>query len=128
MDLGLKDAVVIVQGGSRGMGLAAAERFAAEGAKIGIIGRTQSDLDTAVQKLQALGASDAAGFRADIQNTAEVNTAFQAIGARWHHINSLVNAAGPEIVLGFEDLSDQDWFDSVDIGAFVNVDGGSDFI
>ncbi|RYZ45002.1 MAG: short-chain dehydrogenase, partial [Sphingobacteriales bacterium] len=38
MDLGLKDAVVIVQGGSRGMGRAAAECFARDGAKVGIIG------------------------------------------------------------------------------------------
>ena len=50
MDLGLKDAVVIVQGGSRGMGLAAAECFAADGAKVGILGRTQADLDIAVER------------------------------------------------------------------------------
>jgi 3-oxoacyl-[acyl-carrier protein] reductase len=121
MDLGLKDAVCVVQGGSRGMGRSAAECFAKDGAKVGIIGRTQGDLDETVAVLKALGAADAAGFRADITKTSEVDAAFAAIGARWGHINSLVNAAGPEIVKGFEELSDQDWIDSVDGGALGMV-------
>lgn len=121
MDLGLKDAVVIVQGGSRGMGRAAAECFAADGAKVGIIGRTQSDLDDTVSALVKLGATDAAAFAADIAAKSEVERAFADIGARWGHINSLINCAGPTIGGGFEELSDEDWLKSVDVGVIGMV-------
>jgi NAD(P)-dependent dehydrogenase (short-subunit alcohol dehydrogenase family) len=121
MDLGLKNAVAIVQGGSRGMGLAAAECFAADGAKVGIIGRTQSDLETAITRLRDLGAADAAAFRADIGRREEVDAVFTAIGARWGHINSLVNCAGPEVIGGIEDLTEEDWTQAVNLGAMGMV-------
>lgn len=121
MDLGLKDAVVVVQGGSRGMGLASAECFAADGAKVGILGRTQADLDLAVERLKAAGASDAAGFACDIGVQADVDAAFAAIAARWPHINTLVNAAGGEVVGGIEEVSDEGWMESVNLSALGMV-------
>jgi NAD(P)-dependent dehydrogenase (short-subunit alcohol dehydrogenase family) len=117
MDLGLKDAVVIVQGGSMGMGLAAARCFAEEGAKVGIIARTRETLDEVVAELLSLGAADAAGFAADITKAHEVDAAFAAIGQRWGHINSLVNCTGPTGVGTFDQLTDKDWFDIIDLGA-----------
>jgi NAD(P)-dependent dehydrogenase (short-subunit alcohol dehydrogenase family) len=121
MDLGLRDAVVVVQGGSRGMGRAAAECFAADGAKVGVIARTRSDLDETVEALKALGAADAAGFAADIGDRGQVEAAFAAIGERWGHINSLVNCAGPELTRRFESLSDDEWHEAVDVGAIGMV-------
>jgi NAD(P)-dependent dehydrogenase (short-subunit alcohol dehydrogenase family) len=103
------------------MGLAAAECFAEDGAKVGIIGRTQADLDKAAAALKAKGAADVAAFRADIGCQEEVDAAFAAIGARWGHINSLVNAAGAEVTGTFEVLTDDDWMRSVNIGAMGMV-------
>jgi 3-oxoacyl-[acyl-carrier protein] reductase len=121
MDLGLKDAVVVVQGGSRGMGRAAAECFAAERAIVGVIARNRDDIDETVSELVRLGAADAAGFVADISSASEVDAAFAAIGARWGFINSLVNAAGPVKTGGFDDLSDEDWLQTIDVGAMGMV-------
>lgn len=121
MDLGLKDAVVIVQGGSKGMGQASAECFAREGAKVGIIGRTLEPIEQTVAHLLELGAADAAGFQADIGNAAQVDSAFRQIGDRWGHINSLVNCAGTVVGGGFEDLTDADWIEAVDVGALGMV-------
>lgn len=121
MDLGLRDAVVIVQGGTKGMGRSAAECFAAEGARVGVIGRTRTDIDETVEKLRQLGAADAAGFSADIGSTAEVAAAFEQIGARWGVINSLVNCAGSMVIGGIEELSDEDWHESINIGAMGMV-------
>jgi len=53
MEFGLKDKGVIVTGGSRGIGFAIAEAFAAEGANVSICGRTQGSLDDAKEKLAA---------------------------------------------------------------------------
>ena len=46
MDLGIKDRVAIVTGGSRGLGRMSALSLAREGVKVSICGRTQSTLDS----------------------------------------------------------------------------------
>ena len=48
MDLGLAGAAVCVQGGSKGMGRAAAEAFAADGARVVILARGKEAIDETV--------------------------------------------------------------------------------
>jgi len=55
MDLGLKGLKVILTGGSRGIGRAALEIFAAEGADIGFFSRNQAQVDETVAALSAHG-------------------------------------------------------------------------
>jgi 3-oxoacyl-[acyl-carrier protein] reductase len=121
VDLGLAGATAVVQGGTQGMGLAAAECFAADGAKVAVLARTQPDLDAAVERLLSLGAADAVGLRADITDAAQVDAAFGIVGDRWGQLNILVNATGPTGVGGFEQLTDDDWLDTIDIGAMGMV-------
>jgi len=59
MDLGLRGAAAVVNGGTGGMGRATAECFAADGARVAIFGRTQSTLDETVRALRELGSPDA---------------------------------------------------------------------
>ena len=58
----LTNKVAIVTGGTTGIGLAVAQRFAAEGASVFITGRRQAELDAAVS---AIG-HGAIGVRADM--------------------------------------------------------------
>src|SRR3954447_27026560 len=55
MDLGLKDKNVLVTGGSKGIGLAIAETFAAEGANAAICARNADDVGRAVKALADKG-------------------------------------------------------------------------
>ena len=48
MDLGLNGAKVVIAGGTKGMGLAAAECFAADGADVAVLARRQGPLDDAL--------------------------------------------------------------------------------
>ena len=122
MDLGLREACVVVQGGTQGMGLAAAEVFAGEGAKVAVLARDQQRLDATADRLRDLGAADAVPVRADITRTDEVDRAFAELDERWGSLNTLVNAVGPTGGLGgFESLSDDDWYVAIDQGAMGMV-------
>ena len=60
----LEGKIAIVTGGSTGIGLATAKRFASEGAHVIVTGRRQAELDAAVS---AIG--NATGIRVDSSNT-----------------------------------------------------------
>ena len=62
MDLKLKNTVVLVTGGSRGIGLAIAKGFAAEGARVAICGRDAARLAEAAAEI----GNGAVGFQADL--------------------------------------------------------------
>ncbi len=117
MDLGLGGAHALVQGGTQGMGRAAAECFADDGANVAVLARTQADLDATVADLRERGAPDAVGLRADITQPAEVEAALAELAERWGELNILVNATGPGGLGNFEQLSDDDWRATIDLGA-----------
>lgn len=123
MDLGLAGAAVVVSGGSQGMGRAAAEVFAQEGARTAVLARGKAGLDEAVAALMTLGAPDAVGLPADLTDRAQVEAAFAAVGERWGGLNVLVNAAGPvDVGLGrFDDLEDAEWQATFDIGTLSAI-------
>ena len=124
MDLGLGGAAVVVNGGTKGMGRAAAECFAAEGARVCVLARGQDAIDETVAAMAAAGSPDAFGVATDLTVRAEVDAAFAAVGARWGGVlNVLVNAAGPVDVgvRSFDELDDDEWMATFDIGALSAV-------
>ena len=58
MDLGLAGATVVVNGGSAGMGLAAALTFAAEGASVAVLAHDRERLADTVERLRVAGSPD----------------------------------------------------------------------
>jgi NAD(P)-dependent dehydrogenase (short-subunit alcohol dehydrogenase family) len=121
MDLGLGGATAVVQGGTQGMGRAAAQCLAADGARVAVLARTEGDLETTVARLRELGAPDAFPLRADITKADQVDAAFELVRERWGALNILVNATGPAGLGNFEQLTDDDWFSTIDIGSMGMV-------
>ena len=78
---------------------------------------TQADLDTTTRRLLELGAPEAVGLAADITDDGQVAAAFADVGERWGELNILVNATGPGGVGRFEDLTDEQWVETIDLGA-----------
>jgi NAD(P)-dependent dehydrogenase (short-subunit alcohol dehydrogenase family) len=95
MDLGLSGATAVVTGGSSGMGRAAAECLAAEGAKVAVFARRKTELDETVAALREAGSPDPVGLSVDVGIASAVDAAFAEIGARWGALNALVNTVGP---------------------------------
>jgi 3-oxoacyl-[acyl-carrier protein] reductase len=117
VDLGLAGATAVVQGGTQGMGRAAAECFAADGAKVAVLAHTKADLDVTTERLLGLGAPEAFGLETDITAIEQVEGAFRRVGERWGSLNILVNATGPVGIGNFDELSDADWNETIEIGA-----------
>jgi 3-oxoacyl-[acyl-carrier protein] reductase len=119
MDLGLENAAVVVSGGSKGMGRAAAEVMAQEGARVAILARGLDALNDTAEALRGLGAAEAVGIVTDLTDRTQVDTAFSQIGERWGELNVLVNVAGPTdvgISRRFDALEDDEWHATFDIG------------
>jgi NAD(P)-dependent dehydrogenase (short-subunit alcohol dehydrogenase family) len=86
----LQGKIAVVTGGTSGIGLATAKRFAAEGARVFITGRRQSELDAAVDAIP-----NATGIRADSSSSADLARLFDTIKAQAGRVDVLyVNAGG----------------------------------
>jgi 3-oxoacyl-[acyl-carrier protein] reductase len=110
-----------VSGGSTGIGLAVALRFARDGARVAVLGRRQRLLDAAVDLLGEAGATDAVGVSTDATDDGQVAATFALIEERWGQLNSLINAVGPSGHGRFDDLDDAAWQAAFDQGVLTAV-------
>jgi 3-oxoacyl-[acyl-carrier protein] reductase len=90
----LQGQVALITGASSGIGRAAAEAMAREGARVAVnFCKNQAGAEAAVAKILGAG-GDAFAFRADVTQAAEVESMVSAVRDRWGHIDILVNNAG----------------------------------
>ncbi|HET6811677.1 MAG TPA: SDR family oxidoreductase [Acidimicrobiales bacterium] len=120
MDLGLGGAAVAVTGGTKGMGRAAAECFAADGARVAVLARGAAALDETAAALSARGSPDVMALAVDVTDRPAVEEAFARIGARWGELNVLVNTVGPGAGR-LEELSDEQWRQTFAVGTMAAV-------
>jgi 3-oxoacyl-[acyl-carrier protein] reductase len=93
MDLGLKNKVAIVTGGSRGIGRAIALGLAAEGCDVAICARDEAKLRETEAELTALGAR-AFAMPADVTDSAAIDAFIERTASQMGGIDILVNNAG----------------------------------
>ena len=86
--------VVVLTGGSRGLGLVIARMFVAEGARVVLLSRDLGELERAKAELEARGAGEVLTLRCDVRRRADVAAAVEHVLDRWRTIDVLVNNAG----------------------------------
>jgi NAD(P)-dependent dehydrogenase (short-subunit alcohol dehydrogenase family) len=99
----LEGKVAVITGGSAGIGLATARRFAEEGAFVFITGRRQAELDAAVKEI----GPNAAGVRADAADLTDVARLFDTVKAAKGHIDVLYANAGVYEFTPFGTITEQ---------------------
>ena len=99
----LKDRIAIVTGAARGIGLAIAERFIAEGAKV-VISDIEDQAGEAAAK--SIGATY---IHCDVSIQADVKTLVASVVAKFGAVDLLVNNAGISMVQDFLDITEADY-------------------
>lgn len=101
MDLGLKDKIIIVSGGAKGIGEGIVRLLAKEGAIPVIVGRNESDNLNTLKQIEATG-SKAYQVVAELTNPAECEKVIKSVIEKFHRIDGLVNNAGVNDGVGLE--------------------------
>ena len=114
MDLGLKGKVAAVTGGSRGLGLYSARALAGEGARLAICARGEAGLAAAAESLRAEGA-EVLAVACDIAEEGAAGAMIEAVRDRYGALDVLVNNVGGNRRGRFEEASDQDWLDIIQL-------------
>jgi NAD(P)-dependent dehydrogenase (short-subunit alcohol dehydrogenase family) len=89
--------VVLITGGSRGLGLEMARLLASKGAKLAICARSQDQLTSAEQEIAAMGAEIIA-VRADLTDPDQAGDLINHVAAHYGRLDILVNNAGTMLV------------------------------
>ena len=86
------DRVVVITGGSRGLGLVLARQLASEGARLCLLARNEEELGRAAAQFPP--GCEVMPIRCDVRRRADVRAAVDTILDRWGVIDVLINNAG----------------------------------
>lgn len=116
MDLGLKGKRVLVTGGSKGIGLACAQAFIAEGARVAIVSRSQANLDAAKKVLK-----DCYCIAGDLIDPVTAADVVEKTESEFGAIDILVNSAGAAKRTNADDLTPAAWRAAMDAKYFTYI-------
>lgn len=120
MDLGLTGKVAVVAASSAGIGRAAAQVFAREGARVVLNGRREDVLQATAHEIAATG-TQVEAVAADLTTAAGCERLIQAAVARFGGIDALVTNAGGPPSKPFADLDDDAWHAAFDLTMMSTV-------
>lgn len=115
----LKGKVALITGGTSGIGLAIAESFIGNGAKVIVCGTNKTKLDDTLSKLRMMNSASAQGLLLDISNVNEIGNRIIQASQMFddNRIDILVNSAGVNNPHTFFDITEEDYDNVMDINA-----------
>ena len=99
----LEGKTAIITGGSSGIGLATAREFIAQGARVMITGRRQSELDAALDEL----GENAVAVQGDISSMADLDRLVVAAGGHFGRVDIFFANAGVNALAQFGDVTEE---------------------
>jgi len=114
LDLGLGGKVAIITGGSEGLGRAAAQRLAAEGARVAICARRADVLERAAEGIRKAGGQVLARS-VDVTKGDQIEKFVGEVVSEWGGVDILVNNAGTSAAASFEAVNDDAWVHDLEL-------------
>lgn len=121
MNLELDQKVIIITGGSGGLGAATAASLAREGASIALCARDEATLTATAEELRTTLGADVLAVPADVTSIDDLTRFVAAVVDRWGHIDGVVNNAGTSARGSFAATTDQQWTDDLDLKLLAAV-------
>lgn len=122
MHISLAGRTAVITGGSKGLGLAMAQRFLESGADgVAILARSQGPLDAARAQLAGLGRGRVAAIACDVADANGIRAGYDSAMAQLGRIDIVVNNAGQSRTGPFESITDEVWQDDLDLKLFAAV-------
>jgi len=115
MDLGLEGKVALVAASSKGLGLACATALAAEGARVVMSARNESDLETAADNVRSETGAEVRAIAADVTKAEDVERLVSSTIDELGAIDVLVTNSGAPPLGTFADLTDEQWRDTFEL-------------
>ncbi|MBW2369631.1 MAG: SDR family oxidoreductase [Deltaproteobacteria bacterium] len=108
--------IVLVSGGTRGIGFAAAKKFAHEGATVAVCGRNRQHVDQAAADLRMISASST-GMKCDVSNPEEIDAMFTQLVDQYKRLDICLVTAGICEWRETDEISVNDFNRTMDINA-----------
>jgi len=105
----VKDKIVLVTGGAKGIGRMISEGFVANGAKVYISSRDAKACEEACRELNVIGRGSAHAIPADFYKISDVQNLAEELGKRENHLDVLVNNSGSNWGAPYAEYPDSAW-------------------
>ena len=121
MDIRLDGRSAIVTGGSKGLGLAMATRYAASGADVAILARNADALERARAAISEKGRGRVVAIPCDVSKADEIERAYATAVHDLGKVDIVVNNAGTSQRGNFEEITDAVWQADLDLKLFAAI-------
>ena len=121
MEISLNGRAALITGGSEGLGKGMAIRCAESGADVAILARRPDVLDAALAEVDAAGAGKAIALPCDLLDPAATVQAFSDAEQALGKIDILVNNAGTSRAKPFENVTDEEWEEDLELKLMAAV-------
>lgn len=121
MDTNLKDKVAIIAASSEGIGRAAAEALAAEGANLAICSRNQEKVEKTAAEISTRYSVKVIADAVDVRNSQSIESFVKATARHYGRLDIAVTNSGGPPAKSFLTLSDEEWKNGVDLCLMSHV-------
>ena len=121
MEIRMDDRTALITGGSLGLGAAMAESFCAAGARVAILARRSEPLEATRTAIAEKTGGDIRGYVCDVSLAEQISTTYAQVEADLGPVDILINNAGHAQVGRFEEITDDQWQNDLDVKLFAAI-------